>query len=156
MIVDLMRNDLSRVCSDESVVVKQLCRIERYQYVQHLVSVIEGRLKPNATICDLLRACFPGGSVTGAPKIEAMRTIAELEPNPRGPYCGSLGYISCGGAADFNILIRTIVATAGHLYFPVGGGITAKSNAVAEEAETWTKARGMLKALRPRTTATGN
>lgn len=148
MIVDLMRNDLSRVCIDESVVVKQLCQIERYQYVQHLVSVIEGELNPDATICDLLRACFPGGSVTGAPKIEAMRTIAELEPNPRGPYCGSLGYISCGGAADFNILIRTIVATAGHLYFPVGGGITARSNALAEEAETWTKARGMLQALR--------
>ena len=127
---------------------KQLCQIERYQYVQHLVSVIEGELNPDPTICDLLRACFPGGSVTGAPKIEAMRTIAELEPNPRGPYCGSLGYISCGGAADFNILIRTIVATAGHLYFPVGGGITARSNALAEEAETWTKARGMLQALR--------
>ncbi len=148
MIVDLMRNDLSRVCIDESVVVTQLCQIERYQYVQHLVSVIEGELAPNATICDLIRACFPGGSVTGAPKIEAMQTIAELEPNPRGPYCGSLGYISCGGAADFNILIRTIVATAGHLYFPVGGGITARSNALAEEAETWTKARGMLQALR--------
>ena len=148
MIVDLMRNDLSRVCIDESVVVKQLCQIERYKYVQHLVSVIEGKLNPDATVSDLLRACFPGGSVTGAPKIEAMRTIAELEPNPRGPYCGSLGYISCGGAADFNILIRTIVATAGHLYFPVGGGITARSNAPAEEAETWTKARGMLQALR--------
>ncbi len=147
MIVDLMRNDLSRVCIDKSVVVSKLCSIERYQYVQHLVSVIQGRLRDDQRISDLLKACFPGGSVTGAPKIEAMRTIAELEPNRRGPYCGSLGYISCSGAADFNILIRCIVATGGMWYFPVGGGITARSNAAAEEAETWTKAVGMLRAI---------
>ncbi len=147
MIVDLMRNDLSRVCDDESVVVRQLCDVERYRYVQHLVSVIEGRLRSDASISDLLQACFPGGSVTGAPKIEAMRTIAALEPNPRGPYCGSLGYISCSGAADFNILIRCIVDVAGHWYFPVGGGITARSQPPSEEAETWTKAMGMLRAI---------
>ncbi|MCO8123432.1 anthranilate synthase component I family protein [Stieleria sp. TO1_6] len=147
MIVDLMRNDLSRVCQDESVVVSQLCEIERYQFVQHLVSVVEGDLRADCDAVDLLRACFPGGSVTGAPKIEAMKTIAELEPNPRGPYCGSMGYIGCGGFADFNILIRTITATAGRWQIPVGGGITARSNPVDEEAETWAKAQGMLHAL---------
>jgi para-aminobenzoate synthetase component 1 len=147
MIVDLMRNDLSRVCTDDSVTVKQLCKIERYQYVQHLVSVVEGRLEDDKTVADLLRACFPGGSVTGAPKIEAMRTIARLEPNPRGPYCGSIGYIGCGGNADFNILIRTITAAHGYWQIPVGGGITARSDPEAEEAETWAKAEGMLRAL---------
>ena len=147
MIVDLMRNDLSRVCTDDSVHVTQLCEIERYEYVQHLVSVVEGELQEDKNTVDLLRACFPGGSVTGAPKIEAMRTIARLEPNPRGPYCGSIGYISCGGAADFNILIRTITATDGYWQIPVGGGITAQSDPAAEEAETWAKAEGMLRAI---------
>ncbi|MGB7347059.1 MAG: anthranilate synthase component I family protein [Pirellulaceae bacterium] len=154
MIVDLMRNDLSRVCADESVVVTKLCQIERYQYVQHLVSVVQGRLRDDASVVDLLQACFPGGSITGAPKIEAMRVIAELEPNPRGPYCGSLGYISCGistgGAADFNILIRTITATQNHWQIPVGGGITARSIPKAEESETWAKAEGMLRAVAAR------
>ncbi|MDV6034559.1 MAG: anthranilate synthase component I family protein [Phycisphaera sp. RhM] len=147
MIVDLMRNDLSRVCRDESVVVSRLCEIERYQFVQHLVSVVEGDLVDDVDAVDVVMACFPGGSVTGAPKIEAMKTIAELEPHPRGPYCGSMGYFSCGGAADFNILIRTITATAGRLQIPVGGGITARSHPAAEEAETWAKATGMLNAL---------
>ncbi len=146
MIVDLMRNDLSRVCTDESVTVTKLCQVERYQYVQHLVSVVQGRLRKNASVVDLLQACFPGGSITGAPKIEAMRVIAELEPNPRGPYCGSLGYISCSGAADFNILIRTITASGGHWQIPVGGGITARSIPKSEESETWAKAEGMLRA----------
>ncbi len=148
MIVDLMRNDLSRVCTDESVKVKQLCEIERYEYVQHLVSVIEGNLRHDKSAVDLLRACFPGGSVTGAPKIEAMRTIARLEPSVRGPYCGSIGYISCGGDADFNILIRTITAAHGYWQIPVGGGITARSDPASEEAETWAKAEGMLRAMR--------
>tara|TARA_R110002049_G_scaffold2750_3_gene21833 strand:- start:23178 stop:24665 length:1488 start_codon:yes stop_codon:yes gene_type:complete len=148
MIVDLMRNDLSRVCEDDSVVVEKLCQIETYQYVQHLVSVVQGQLRADRTVVDLLAACFPGGSVTGAPKIEAMRTIAELEPNPRGPYCGSIGYISTSGDADFNILIRTITASHGHWQIPVGGGITARSTPAAEEAETWSKAEGMLRAFR--------
>jgi para-aminobenzoate synthetase component 1 len=147
MIVDLMRNDLSRVCDDDSVVVRQLCQIERYQYVQHLVSVVEGRLRGGMGVPDLLAACFPGGSVTGAPKIEAMKTIAQLEPNPRGPYCGSLGYLSCTGDADFNILIRTVTGTGCHYQIPVGGGITARSDPAAEEAETWAKAEGMLRAF---------
>ena len=147
MIVDLLRNDLSRVCTDDSVRVRQLCELEQYQYVQHLVSVVEGTLAADKSIVDLLRACFPGGSVTGAPKIEAMKTIARLEPNLRGPYCGSIGYIGCGGNADLNILIRTITATGGYWQLPVGGGITARSDAKQEEAETWAKAEGMLRAI---------
>lgn len=147
MIVDLMRNDLSRVCEDESVFVSQLCKVERYEYVQHLVSVVEGRLRDDADVVDLLCACFPGGSITGAPKIEAMRMIAELEPNPRGAYCGAMGYISCGGDSDFNILIRTMTATGGTILFPVGGGVTARSQPMDEESETWDKAAGMLKAI---------
>ena len=146
MIVDLMRNDLSRVCEDDSVVVSQLCEVERYAHVQHLVSAVRGRLHADADAVELLRVCFPGGSVTGAPKVEAMRTIAELEPNRRGPYCGSLGYIGCGGDAEFNILIRTITAAGGYWQIPVGGGITARSNPADEEAETWAKAAGMLEA----------
>ncbi|MEM1067607.1 MAG: anthranilate synthase component I family protein [Planctomycetota bacterium] len=147
MIVDLMRNDLSRVCDAESVQVRKLCGIERYEYVQHLVSVVEGRLAEDQTIADLLQATFPGGSITGAPKIEAMKTIAQLEPHRRGPYCGSIGYISCGGNADFNILIRTITAAHGFWQIPVGGGITARSEPASEEAETWDKAKGMLAAI---------
>ena len=147
MIVDLMRNDLSRVCTDDSVRVTQLCELETYQYVHHLVSVVQGELADGNDAVSLLKACFPGGSVTGAPKIEAMRTIAELEPSPRGPYCGTIGYISTPDDADFNLLIRTITATGGYLQIPVGGGITARSAPESEEAETWTKAEGMLRAI---------
>lgn len=147
MIVDLMRNDLSRVCEDASVVVTQLCEVEHYAFVQHLVSVVRGRLRPGISAIDLLAACFPGGSVTGAPKIEAMRTIAQLEPTRRGPYCGSLGYVSVGGDAEFNILIRTLTATGDRWQIPVGGGITAQSRSVDEERETWVKAEGMLRAI---------
>ena len=147
MIVDLMRNDLSRVCTDESVEVTQLCQLESYQYVQHLVSVVEGQLRSDEHVGTLLKACFPGGSVTGAPKIEAMKTIADLEPHRRGPYCGSLGYISTPSTADFNILIRTLTIAKGYCQIPVGGGITARSEPQSEEAETWSKAEGMLQAL---------
>jgi len=104
-------------------------------------------LRAGISAIDLLAACFPGGSVTGAPKIEAMRTIARLEPTRRGPYCGSLGYVSVGGDAEFNILIRTLTATGDQWQIPVGGGITAQSNSVDEERETWVKAEGMLRAI---------
>ena len=97
MIVDLLRNDLSRACRPESVRVTQLCGLEQYAWVQHLVSVVEGTLRDGRTPFDLLRAAFPGGSVTGAPKIRAMEIIAELEPTVRGPYCGSLGYLGVDG-----------------------------------------------------------
>jgi para-aminobenzoate synthetase component I len=147
MIVDLMRSDLSRVCADPSVTVTQLCAIEQYAHVQHLVSTVEGRLREGLTAIDLLKATFPGGSISGAPKVRAMQNISELEPTPRGPYCGSLGFMAPGDRADWNILIRTITAAHGWLQAPVGGGITAQSDPAGEEAETWVKAEGLLRAL---------
>jgi para-aminobenzoate synthetase component 1 len=147
MIVDLMRNDLSRVCTPDSVTVSQLCRLETYAFVQHLVSVVEGDLRPGFTPVDLLRSTFPGGSITGAPKVRAMEIIAELEPTARGPYCGSLAYLGFNGAMDASILIRTITAAHGWRQLPVGGGIVSQSDPDAEYQETWHKARGLLKAL---------
>ncbi len=149
MIVDLLRNDLSRVCEPDSVRVSQLCGLEVYAHVQHLVSVVQGRLAPGMTAFDLLRCSFPGGSITGAPKIRAMEIIAELEPTARGPYCGSLGYLGFDGAMDLSILIRTVTAARGWWQFPVGGGIVAQSSPEREYAETWHKASGILRALRP-------
>jgi para-aminobenzoate synthetase component I len=147
MIVDLLRNDLSRVCLPESVRVAQLCALETYQFVQHLVSAVEGALASGKTAIDLVRAAFPGGSITGAPKIRAMQIIAELEPTARGPYCGSLGYFGFDGSADLSILIRTITASRGWWQFPVGGGIVAQSSPDREYEETWHKAEGLLRAL---------
>lgn len=147
MIVDLMRNDLSLVCTDESICVEQLCELESYQSVLHLVSSVTGKLKPTATLCDLIAAIFPGGSITGAPKIRSMEIISELEPNARGAYCGSLGYLGFDGAADSNILIRTITANQDYWQIPVGGGIVVQSNPESEYRETWTKAAGMLQAI---------
>ena len=147
MIVDLLRNDLGRVCRYGSVRVPAVCRVETYRYVHHLVSEVCGRLRPGLGPVDLLRAAFPGGSVTGAPKIRAMEIIAELEPTARGPYCGSLGYIGFDGAMDTNILIRTFTIGKGFIQFPVGGGIVADSVPEKEYEETWHKAEGMLRAL---------
>jgi para-aminobenzoate synthetase component I len=147
MIVDLLRNDLGRVCAYGSVQVTAVCQIETYQYVHHLVSQVLGRLRPELGAVDLLQAAFPGGSVTGAPKIRAMEIIAELEPTARGAYCGSLGYIGFNGDMDTNILIRTFTAGRGWIQFPVGGGIVADSHPEREYEETWHKAEGMLKAL---------
>lgn len=147
MIVDLLRNDLSRVCAPDSVRVTQLCQLEVYQYVQHLVSAVCGRLAEGRTPLDLLRAAFPGGSITGAPKVRAMEIIAELEPTARGPYCGSLGYLGFDGAMDLSILIRTITAGRGWWQLPVGGGVVAQSKPQAEYEETWHKATGLIKAL---------
>jgi para-aminobenzoate synthetase component 1 len=147
MIVDLLRNDLGRVCRYRSICVPSLCRVETYAYVHHLVSQVRGRLRPGLGPIDLLRAAFPGGSVTGAPKIRAMEIIAELEPTARGPYCGSLGYIGFDGAMDTNILIRTFTIGKGFIQFPVGGGIVADSVPEREYDETWHKAEGMLRAL---------
>lgn len=148
MIVDLLRNDLSRVCTPPSVRVTQLCELEVYQYVQHLVSAVSGQLAAGRTPLDLLRAAFPGGSVTGAPKVRAMEIIAELEPTARGPYCGCLGYLGFDGALDLSILIRTITAGRGWWQLPVGGGVVAQSQPQAEYEETWHKATGLIKALR--------
>jgi para-aminobenzoate synthetase component 1 len=147
MIIDLLRNDLGRVCHYGSVQVPQVCRLETYSSVHHLVSQVSARLRPECGPVDLLRAAFPGGSVTGAPKIRAMEIIAELEPTARGPYCGSLAWLGFDGAMDSSILIRTFTAASGWLQFPVGGGIVADSVAQAEYAETLHKAEGLLRAL---------
>lgn len=149
MIVDLLRNDLSRVCQYHTVKVADLCRLERYAFVQHLVSVVRGELRSECGPTDLLRAAFPGGSVTGVPKIRAMQIIAELERVARGPYCGALGYIGFDGAMDTSILIRTITAGRGWWQLPVGGGIVAESDPEREYEETWAKAQGLLRALEP-------
>lgn len=148
MIVDLLRNDLSRVCQPDSVRVTQLCELETYQFVQHLVSAVKGTLATAKTAIALVRAAFPGGSITGAPKIRAMEIIAELEPTARGAYCGSLGYFGFDGSMDLSILIRTITASRGWWQFPVGGGIVAQSSPEREYEETWHKAEGLLRALR--------
>lgn len=149
MIVDLLRNDLSRVCRPESVFVSQLCRLETYAYVQHLVSAVRGELRPGLGPLDLLRGTFPGGSITGAPKVRAMEIVAELEPTARGPYCGALAYIGFDGSLDASILIRTITVGKGWRQLPVGGGIVAQSQPEREYEETWHKAEGMLRALVP-------
>ena len=148
MIADLLRNDLSRVCEPDSVHVRELCQLETYEFVQHLVSVVRGKLREELDAIDLLRASFPGGSITGAPKVRAMEIIAELEPTARGAYCGSLAYVGFDGSMDTSILIRTITAARGWWQLPVGGGIVAQSEPTAEYEETWHKAEGMLRALR--------
>jgi len=150
MIVDLLRNDLSRICDAHSIRVPQLCHVETYAFVQHLVSAVTGRLRPSIELPDILRATFPGGSITGAPKVRAMQIIAELEHATRGPYCGALGYVSSDGASDWNLLIRTITAARGWWHFPVGGGIVADSVPQRELEETWHKAEGLLRSLDPR------
>jgi para-aminobenzoate synthetase component I len=148
MIVDLLRNDLARVCRPQSVRVTQLCRLETFEFVQHLVSAVCGTLRDAQGPVDLLRAAFPGGSITGAPKVRAMEIIAELEPTARGPYCGALGYIGFDGTLDTSILIRTIVAGGGWWQAAVGGGIVAQSVPEREYEETWHKAAGLIGALR--------
>src|SRR5262249_2622085 len=147
MIVDLLRNDLSRVCAPGTVTVPELCRVETYETVQHLVSEVRGRLADKKTPWDLFRAVFPGGSVTGAPKVRAMEIINELEPTARGPYCGSFFYVGYNGQTDSNILIRTFTIRRGWIQCPVGGGIVAQSDPAAEYEETMVKAEGMLRAL---------
>jgi para-aminobenzoate synthetase component 1 len=147
MIVDLMRNDLSKICTDESVRVTELCRLETYAFVQHLVSTVVGTLRGGVSLADAVKACFPGGSITGAPKVRAMEIISELEPTTRGPYCGSLGYLGFNGAMDINILIRTMTAAYGHWQFPVGGGIVADSDPASEYEETLAKAIGLVRSL---------
>ncbi len=148
MIVDLLRNDLSRVCQPGSIRVPQLCSVETYETVQHLVSEVCGRLRPDADVWDVFSATFPGGSITGAPKIRAMEVIAELESAVRGAYCGSLFYTSCSGPADSSILIRTFTCRHGWVQCSAGGGIVADSDPEAEYEETLHKAAGMLRAFR--------
>jgi para-aminobenzoate synthetase component 1 len=147
MIVDLMRNDLSRVCAPGSVRASELFALERYATVHHLVSTVVGDLAPGHDAFDLLRAAFPGGSITGAPKLRAMEIIAELEPSRRGVYCGSLGYWSTTGEMDTSIAIRTAVVRNGRIYFSAGGGIVADSDPEQEYRETLDKVRSMIDAL---------
>ncbi|HEV8388758.1 MAG TPA: aminodeoxychorismate synthase component I [Dongiaceae bacterium] len=147
MIVDLLRNDISRVCKIGSVTVPTLFGLESYATVHHLVSVVAGELAQGRGAVDLLRACFPGGSVTGAPKIRAMEIIAELEPTARGPYCGSIGYLSADGNMDSNIVIRTYCLQGQDLTFQVGGGIVADSDPQAEYEESLDKAKALIEVL---------
>ena len=133
-----------------SVAVAEVCRLETYPTVHHLVSTVQGRLRSGMTALDLLKAAFPGGSVTGAPKVRAMEIIAELEPNARGAYCGSLGWLGFDGAMDTNLLIRTFTIGQGWIQFPVGGGIVADSDPEREYEETLDKAKGLLRALEMR------
>ena len=147
MIVDLMRNDLSRVCRPGSVRVPELFALERYATVHHLVSTVVGELSPGCDVFDLVRATFPGGSITGAPKLRAMEIISELEPSQRSVYCGSLGYWSVTGALDTSIAIRTVIAMGDRVYFSAGGGIVADSDPEQEYRESLDKARGMIEAL---------
>jgi para-aminobenzoate synthetase component 1 len=148
MIVDLERNDLGRICQIGSVRVTEPRRIEAHPTVYHGAATIEGMLRSDVTFVDLLRATFPGGSITGAPKIRAMEIIDELEPTRRGPYCGAIGYLSADGHVQFNIAIRTMIATPDRIYFSVGGGVVADSDPAAEYEETLVKARAMLQAIR--------
>ena len=147
MIVDLLRNDLGRVCAYGSVKVQEAARIEEWATVYHRVATIEGTLRPQEDAHSLLRATFPGGSITGAPKIRAMQIINELEPTARGVYCGSIGWLGLDGSVRLNIAIRTMVQEDDRVHLHAGGGIVADSNAEAEYQESLAKARGMLRAL---------
>ncbi len=147
MIVDLLRNDLSKVAEPGSITVPRLFEIERHPTVYHLVSEVRARLRAGLGAFELLEATFPGGSITGAPKVRAMEIIAELEPTSRGAYCGSMGWIGLDGGMNTNILIRTVTLSQGWLQLPVGGGIVALSRPDAEYQETLNKAEGMLRAL---------
>ena len=149
MIVDLLRNDLSRVSKPGTVKVPVLCGLESYANVHHLVSVITSELKDAENIGGLIGATFPGGSITGAPKIRAMEIIAEIEQAPRGVYCGSIGYIGFNGRSDFNIAIRTAQFCDGVARVQGGGGITARSQPAAEYEESLTKIRRIMEAFKP-------
>ncbi len=147
MIVDLLRNDIGKVSRVGSVRVPKLFDLERHASVWHLVSTVCGELRPGLDAVDLLRACFPGGSVTGCPKIRAMEIIEELEPVRRGVYCGAIGYLSFTGAMDTNIAIRTLVLRDGRMDLQVGGAVTYDSDPESEYAETLAKGRALLGAL---------
>ncbi|MBC7190239.1 anthranilate synthase component I, partial [Candidatus Aerophobetes bacterium] len=147
MLVDLGRNDLGRVCKYGTVKVRELFSVEKYSHVMHLVSEIRGKLKEGKDGFDLLRACFPAGTVSGAPKVRAMQIIEELEPTARGPYAGALGYFSFSGNMDTCIVIRTIILKENTAYIQAGAGIVADSNPEAELRETQNKAKALISAI---------
>ncbi|MPR08994.1 aminodeoxychorismate synthase component I [Microvirga tunisiensis] len=147
MIVDLLRNDLSRVCRPHTVRTPVLCDLESYAAVHHLVSAVEGQLHRGATATDVIAACFPGGSITGAPKIRAMEIITQIERCARQVYCGSIGYFGFDGTTDMNIAIRTVMLKDGSAVFHAGGGITALSDPQAEYQETLAKAQRLFAAF---------
>lgn len=147
MIADLTRNDLSKICEDRSIREEAICEPVSHQGVHHLVSRISGSLRSDVSAADALTALFPCGSVTGAPKVEAMKTIAEIEPTGRGPYCGAIGWLDDRGGADFSVAIRIAVVEGARISIPVGGGVTLRSDPVAEYEETIAKARPLLRAL---------
>ena len=148
MIVDLERNDLGKICEAGSVKVKALREIEIHPTVFHTVATIEGRVKDNLTPIDCLKACFPGGSITGAPKVRAMEIIEELEPTRRNIYTGSIGYMSFNGRMDLSIVIRTVTVRNGVAYFQVGGGIVSDSDPEREYQETLDKGKALITTLK--------
>jgi para-aminobenzoate synthetase component 1 len=147
MIVDLERNDLGRVCEAGSVAVERLLALESHPTVHHLVSTVSGRVATGVSLAAVLGAVFPGGSITGAPKVRAMEIIAELEPTCRSVYTGAIGYLGFDGAMDTSIVIRTFIVKEGTAYFQVGGGIVVDSDPEREYRETLAKADGLLRAL---------
>jgi anthranilate synthase component 1 len=147
MLVDLGRNDIGRVTEPGTVEVSDLMNVEHYSHVMHLVTHVQGRLRDDMTALDALRACFPAGTVSGAPKIRAMEIIAELEPQKRGPYAGAVGYFSFSGNMDMAIAIRTMVMTKGIAYTQAGSGIVYDSVPEREYEESLNKAQALLKAI---------
>jgi len=147
MLIDLERNDLGRVCSGGSVHVDEYMSVETYAHVHHIVSNVTGRLRTDVSPIDVIRALFPGGTITGCPKVRCMEIIAQLEGCGRGAYTGSIGYLNRNGSCDLNILIRTITTQGASCRFRAGAGIVADSNAAQELAETRAKAEGLLRAL---------
>ncbi|QQR82085.1 MAG: chorismate-binding protein [Deltaproteobacteria bacterium] len=147
MITDLERNDLGKICQPGSIHVSKLTSIESYAHQHHQVSEIRGSLRKEIQIADVIRALFPGGSITGAPKQKAIEIIQALEPHPRNVYCGSIGYVSRGQKAQFNIAIRTMILKNQKAYYYAGGGIVMDSVPEAEYQETLVKAKGMMEAL---------
>lgn len=145
MLLDLERNDLGRICVPGSIEVDEMMTLESYQHVHHIVSNVRGRLRENITPADVIRAVFPGGTITGCPKVRCMEILAELEQTPRAAYTGSIGYINRDGSLDFNILIRTMIRDGDEITLRAGGGIVADSVAQAELAETRAKAKGLLR-----------
>jgi anthranilate synthase component 1 len=144
MLIDLERNDLGRLCVPGSIHVDELMTLETYQHVHHIVSNVSGRLRPDISPGEVIRAVFPGGTITGCPKVRCMEILAEMEQQPRGAYTGSIGYINRNGDMDLNILIRTLVRTGESVSFRAGGGIVVDSVPLHELAETRAKARGLL------------